>query len=72
MRNWFTCDEVVEVVVQALFLFHAQLPAIGVFHSDLLCGSSSVVDGKLGSLVDGRKSNKLFKRSVSRVLSLIM
>ena len=30
------CDKGVELVVQAFFLLNAQLPAVGVFHSDNL------------------------------------
>ena len=71
-RKWSTHDEVNGQVARASFLLHAQQPEVGSFNSDLFVRFEPNYDGVLRSMVDGRKSNKLFKHSVSRVLSLIM
>ena len=72
-RKESSCEEGNGQVVRAsFFVLHAQLPTVDVFHSDLFAWFELKCDGALRSLVKGRKSNKLVKRSVSRVLSVIM
>ena len=72
-RKGFTCDKVIEQVVRASFVLYAQLPAVvGVFHSDRFVLFEFQYNSALKSLVEGRKSNTLFKRSVFRGLSVVM
>ena len=48
-------------------MLYAQLPAVSTFHLDLCVWLEFECDGALRSLMEGRESNKLSKRSVSRI-----
>ena len=70
-RKGSTCNGVNGQANRAFFALHAQLPTVGVLHSDLFLRLKFKCHGVF-SLVEGRKSNKLFKRSGSRMFSVIM
>ena len=71
-RKRSTCDAMAENIVQTHFLLHIELPTVSIFHSELFIRFEFECAGPLRSLVEGRKSNKLFKRSVRRVSSIII